>query len=349
MIDVPLRRVCIVMMSAVGDAVHVLPVINALKRHSPGAHITWILQPGPAALVRGHRSVDEILIFDRSKGIRAFAEIRRALASRDFDLVINLQVYFKAGIVTQFTRARVKLGFDRARARDFNWLFTTHRIPPHEPQHVQDQYFEFLTALGVPHEPVEWDLGPYPDERAWQREFFSRFERPTASLVVATSKPQKDWLPERWAQVVDVLWHDFDLQPVLVGGRSAREIHAEHAIMQSARQRPHSALGSGLRNLVGILDGSALVLSPDTGPLHMAVALDRPVVSLLGYTNPKRTGPYRKFHDLIIDAYGDEGEAYPISMENRPDRMGRIEVRDVLDRVERWRSAYQSAVSAPKS
>jgi heptosyltransferase I len=349
MIDVPLRRVCIVMMSAVGDAVHVLPVINALKRHSPGAHITWILQPGPAALVRGHRSVDEILIFDRSKGIRAFAEIRRALASRDFDLVINLQVYFKAGIVTQFTRAQVKLGFDRARARDFNWLFTTHRIPPHEPQHVQDQYFEFLTALGVPHEPVEWDLGPRPDERAWQHEFFSRFDRPTASLVVATSKPQKDWLPERWAQVVDALWHDFDLQPVLVGGRSARELHAEQAIMQHARQRPHSALGSGLRNLVGILDGSALVLSPDTGPLHMAVALDRPVVSLLGYTNPKRTGPYRKFHDLIIDAYGDEGETYPISMENRPDRMGRIGVRDVLDRVERWRSAYQSAVSAPKS
>jgi heptosyltransferase I len=119
--------------------------------------------------------------------------------------------------------------------------------------------------------------------------------------------------------------------------------------MQHARQRPHSALGSGLRHLVGILDGSALVLSPDTGPLHMAVALDRPVVSLLGYTNPKRTGPYRKFHDLIIDAYGDEGEAYPITMENRPDRMARIGVRDVLDRVERWRSAYQSAVSAPKS
>jgi heptosyltransferase I len=81
----------------------------------------------------------------------------------------------------------------------------------------------------------------------------------------------------------------------------------------------------------------------------MAVALDRPVVSLLGYTNPKRTGPYRKFHDLIIDAYGDAGEDYPISMENRPDRMSRIAVRDVLDRVERWRATYQSAVIAPNS
>ena len=349
MIDVPLRRVCIVMMSAVGDAVHVLPVINALKRHSPGVHITWILQPGPATLVRGHRSVDEILIFDRAKGLRAFTDIRGELASREFDLVINLQVYFKAGIVTRFTRATVKLGFDRARARDFNWLFTTDRIPPHTPQHVQDQYLEFLTALGVPYDPIEWDLGPWSDERAPQREFFSRFDRPTAAIVVATSKPQKDWIPERWAEVIDALWHDFALQPVLVGGRSPRELHAKQVIMQSARQRPHSALGSGLRNLVGILDGSALVLSPDTGPLHMAVALDRPVISLLGYTNPKRTGPYRKFHDLIIDVYGDAGEAYPISMENRPDRMGRISVRDVLDRVERWRTAYSAAVSGPKS
>jgi heptosyltransferase I len=348
MIDVPLRRVCIVMMSAVGDAVHVLPVINALKRHSPGVHITWILQPGPATLVRGHRSVDEILIFDRANGLRAFTDIRGELASREFDLVINLQVYFKAGVVTQFTRAGVKLGFDRARARDFNWLFTTDRIPPHAAQHVQDQYLEFLTALGVPPEPVEWDLGPWSDERAAQRDIFSRFDRPTSAIVVATSKPQKDWIPERWAEVVDALWHDFELQPVLVGGRSPRELHAEQVIMQAARQRPHSALGSGLRNLVGILDGSALVLSPDTGPLHMAVALDRPVISLLGYTNPKRTGPYRKFHDLIIDAYGDAGETYPISMENRPDRMSRIAVRDVLDRVERWRVAYSATVNGPK-
>jgi heptosyltransferase I len=108
-------------------------------------------------------------------------------------------------------------------------------------------------------------------------------------------------------------------------------------------------LGSGLRNLVAILDGSSLVLAPDTGPLHVAVALDRPVISLMGYTNPKRTGPYRKFHDLIIDAYGEPGENYPIGMENRVDRMPRITVRDVLDRVARWQTVYQSARSGPKS
>lgn len=341
--NVRLERIGIVMMSAVGDAVHVLPVINALKRHAPDCHITWVLQPGPATLVRGHRSVDEIVLFDRTRGWRAFADIRRELSHRPFDVVIDLQVYFKAGIVTAFTRSPVKLGFDRARARDLNWLLTTHRIPPHAGQHVQDQYLEFLEALAVPHEKLDWDLGPWPAERDWQREFFARLDRPAAAIVVATSKPQKDWLPERWAEVADALYHDFGLQPVLVGGRSERELAAERVILGRSRARPVSALGSGLRNLVGILEGSALALSPDTGPLHMAVALDRPVVSLMGYTNPKRTGPYRRFHDLIVDAYGDPGERYGVTMENRPDRMQRITVNDVLERVALWRERYATA------
>lgn len=343
MIDVPLQRICVVMMSAVGDAVHTLPVINALKRHAPRARITWILQPGPAMLVAGHRAVDEILPFDRARGWRAFADARRDLATRRFDLVIDLQVYLKAGFVTALTRAPVKLGFDRARARDMNWLFTSHKIAPHAPQHVQDQYFEFLAALGIDAEPVEWSLGPLPTERPWQREFYADVERPAAPIVIATSKPEKDWLPERWAEVVDVLYHDFELQPILVGGQSARERNAERVILDRARHVPISALGSGLRRLVAILDGASLVLTPDTGPLHVAVALDRPVISLMGYTNPKRTGPYRRFHDLMIDAYGEPGEDYPISMETRPGRMARIQVRDVLERVERWRQRYRSA------
>lgn len=336
----PLDRVCIVMMSAVGDAVHVLPVVAALKRANPSMHLTWVLQPGPATLVRGHPLVDEIILFDRAAGLRGFVEVRRELHARRFDLVINLQVYFKAGIITSFTHAPVKLGFDRARARDFNWLFTTDRIAPHAMQHVQDQYFEFCDWLGVPHEPVEWGLGPWRDEREWQRDFYSRLDRPAAPVVVATSKPDKDWPPERWAGVCDALYADFGMQPVLVGGRSPREEHAERVILDRARHKPLTALGSGLRKLVSIFDGAALVLSPDTGPLHISVALDRPVVSLIGYSNPKRVGPYRKFRDLMIDAYGDPGEDYPVTMENRTGRMGRISVRDVLDKVELWKARY---------
>lgn len=337
-------NICIVMMSAVGDAVHVLPVINALKRENPAVRITWVLQPGPATLVRGHRSVDDIIIFDRSRGLRAFADAAAQMSRRRFDLVINLQVYFKAGIVTGFTRAPIKLGFDRARARDMNWLFTNRKIPASGVKHVQDQYFEFLYAMGVSPEPVDWDLGPWPHEREWQRQFVGSIDRPIASIVVATSKPEKDWIPERWAEVADALHERFGMQVVLVGGRSNRELAAERIVMERATHQPLSTLGSGLRNLVSILDASALVLSPDTGPLHMTVALNRPVISLMGYTNPKRTGPYRRFHDLIIDAYGNPGEDYPISMENRVGRMERIQTRDVLEKIEMWRDRYSGGV-----
>ena len=338
-----LDRVCIVMMSAVGDAVHVLPVLSALRKYHPATAVTWILQPGPATLVRGHPDISEILLFERGNGLRAFNEIRRQLSTRRFDLALALQVYLKAGMITRMVKAPVKLGFDMARARDMNWVFTNAQIPPHAMQHVQDQYLEFLDALGVPHGPPDWNLGPWPHERGQQRERLQDFSRPIAPIVVATSKPQKDWLPERWAAVCDVLYGDFGLQPVLVGGRSDRELDAARVIMRTARVPVTSALGSGLRGLVQLIDGAALVLSPDTGPLHVTVALNRPVVSLIGYSNPKRVGPYRRFQDLMLDAYGEPGEDYPISMENRLDRMPRITVADVLSRVERWKSDYAAS------
>lgn len=328
------------LMSAAGDVVHALPLVTALKRQRPECTITWILQPMPATMVRGHPCVDEIIEFDRSLGPRAFTDVGSRLRKHKFDLLIDLQVYFKAGIVTALADATVKLGFDRKRARDLNWLFTNRKIPPHPIQHVQDQYLEFLEYLEVPYSPLEWNIGPWAAERPWQSEWITRFERPVAAIVVATSKPEKDWLPERWAAVCDALYHDFGLQPVLVGGRSARELDAERIIKERASVPVLSELGSGLRKLISMLDASALVLAPDTGPLHMAVAMNRPAISLLGYTNPKRTGPYRRFHDLMIDAYADDGEIYVPTMENRPGRMPRITVDDVLKRVEVWRERY---------
>ena len=337
-----INSVCIVMMSAVGDAVHVLPVINSIKRAHPEARITWVLQTGPASLVRGHPAVDEIVTFDRKRGLRAFADVRNELTRRRFDLLIDFQVYLKAGIVTALSGAPVRLGFDRARARDLNWLFTNQRIPASPVKHVQDQYFEFLSELGIPHHPVTWNLGPWPSELDWQREWVSRIERPFAAIVVGSSKVAKDWIPERWAAVCDVLEKAYDVQPVLVGGDSERETEAAAQISAAAARPPIIALGSGLRRLVSILDASSLVIAPDTGPLHMAVALDRPVISLIGYSDPRRTGPYRQFHDLMIDAYHAPGEKSPVSMKTRTGRMQKIQVADVESRLEIWNERYRA-------
>jgi heptosyltransferase I len=338
----PIASICIVMMSAVGDAVHVLPVINAIKRQHASSRITWVLQPAPASLVRGHPAVDDIVTFDRTRGWRAFADVRGELSRRRFDLLLDLQVYFKAGIITALSGAPVRLGFDRARARDLNWLFTNRRIPARPVQHVQDQYFEFLSELGIPADPVTWNLGPWPGELDWQREWVSHVERPFAVIVVGSSKRAKDWIPERWAAVCDLLETNYGIQPVLVGGPSEREADAAARISATARRPPISALGSGLRRLVSILDASSLVLALDTGPVHMAVALDRPVISLIGYSDPRRTGPYRQFHDLIIDAYHDAGENAPVSMETRLDRMQKIQVADVASRLELWNERYRA-------
>jgi heptosyltransferase I len=340
------RRICIVMLTALGDAVHVLPVVMAFKRHAPGTHITWIAQPAAAALIRGHPAVDEVLVFDRSRGWRAFLDMRRTLAAHAFDAVLLLQPYLKAALLATFAPAPLKVGIDRSRAADASWLATPARLPRRPLGHMQDQFLEFAEYFGVPTEPLTWDLGPWVDERAAQRTFFAGIERPVASIVVGTSKAEKDWIPERWAEVCDALVERYGLQPVLVGGRSARELVAERIIMDRARHKPVSALGSGVRPLVGILDRSALVLSPDTGPLHMSVALDRPTVSLIGYADPRRTGPYRRFHDLMIDAFHDPGESGPVTNERRHDRMSRIAVADVLTRVEVWKQRYDSR---PKS
>lgn len=345
------RSILVVMMSAVGDAVQVLPVVNALRRTFPDTHITWVLQPGPHSLVRGHGAVDRFVLFRRPRGLAPSSSIgpflettsnlREMAASRPgghFDLLLALQVYLKAGLIAALAPARVKLGFDRARARDLNWLFTTHRIPPNPAgaAHIQDQYFEFLRHLGVDPEPLEYGLEITAEERDTQRRFFGSLDRPACAVVVATSDPRKNWVPEGYARVLDGLRTDFGLLPVIVGGLSPAETRMAGEIRARVREEVIDARADDLRRVLWLLDGSALVISPDTGPLHMARALEVPVVGLFGFTNPKRSGPYRLFQDLVVDGYARvPGEEYGVSTERRPGGMARITTSMVLEKVHR--------------
>jgi heptosyltransferase I len=341
------QDICIMMMSAMGDAVHVLPVVNALKRRWPETRITWVLQPVPQRLVEHHPAVHEFVRFRRRRGWRglsSFVQTGRALRGRRFDVLLALQVYFKAGVLTGLARSRMKLGFDVARARDLNWLFTTDRIPARPTSHVQDQYFEFLHHLGVEPEPVEWGLVITEEERAAQAAFFGELDRPAAALVVGTSKAEKNWPPERFARLAAALEADFGLRPVIVGGPSAAEQAAADQIRRLSGARIVDALGDDVRRLLWLLDGSALVVSPDTGPLHVARALEVPVVGLYGYTNPKRYGPYRKYEELLVDGYARyPEEGYPCNAMHRPEGMGRVTVEAVLERVELAATTYLRA------
>jgi len=339
------ESVVIVLLSAIGDVVHGMPVATSLRRAWPDTRIHWVIQPVGHALVAPHPAVNEFHLFDRKSGLAGFTDFRRRMVGRSFDLALGLQVYMKAGVLTAMLPAVRKLGFDRARARDLNWLFTTERIPAHEPQHVQDQYFEFLTCLDVPI-AREWEFGFSERELEARDRFFEPLDRPTLAVVLRTTRPGKNWPLDRYARVLEIAESDLGLRPVLIGSRAPAESAAAEELMRLTRARPVNALENDLRRLAWILDGADFALSPDTGPLHISVALGTPTVSLFGYTDPKRVGPYRRFRDLVIDRYTCEGEDTP-SMEFRPGNMERITVDDVAAKLEEAMRRYGSDGTGP--
>lgn len=353
-------RVCIVLLTGLGDVVHGLPIATALKRADPGRHVTWVAEPMPAQILDPHPAVDQVVRFRRRDGWRGVAALRTALqaARRQvpggrFDLTLNLNVYFKSAWPVLLSGAPHRLGFERGRARDGVWLASNDHLAPGPRQHTQDMFLEFLTHLGVPFTPpaapADWGITFTDAERAAQRAWrAARSGRPVAALVPASAVAAKDWAPDRWAAVADALVADHGFEVVLVGGPGARETAAARAVADAARHPLTWAMGDGVRRVAWVLDTAALVLAPDTGPLHIARALGRPVIGLFGHTNPWRVGPYRAFEDLWVDAYTEPGTAPDPSRFDPPpgDRMAAITVDAVLDRVERAVARYGAASTA---
>jgi len=359
----PARRVCVVLLTGLGDVVHGLPLVTALKRDDPERHVTWVAEPMPAQILDPHPAVDQVVRYRRRDGWRGVVALRRALAEArrrapggGFDLTLNLNVYFKAAWPVLFSGAPHRLGFERGRAKDGVWLASNHHLPPGPRRHTQDMFLEFLAYLGVPFAPpsapADWGITFTSDERRAQHEWVAeRSGRPRAALVPASAVAAKDWPPERWAAVADVLAGDHGYEVVLAGGPGARETAAARAVADAARHPLTWAMGDGVRRLAWVLDASALVLAPDTGPLHIARALGRPVVGLFGHTNPWRVGPYRAFEDLWVDAYTEPGaEPDPSRFDPPPgDRMAAITVDAVLERVARAVARYGARDGAPRA
>lgn len=339
----PPRSICVVLLTGLGDVVNGLPLVNALKAHWPECRITWVVEPMPSGILTPHPSVDEVVVYRKARGVRGVLELRRALAGRSFDLTLNLNVYLKSVWPTLLSGAPDRLGFDRARSFEGVWLASNHRLAPRPRAHTLDMFLEFLDALDIPQSEPEWGIPLTSEERSAQEAFFAEMEgRRVVALVPASANDRKDWLPERFAEVVDILEHDLGLQTVLVGGPGERETGLAREIVTRARARPRWGLGDGVRRLLWLLGGCDLVIAPDTGPVHIARALEVPVIGLYGHTNPWRVGPYRKFEELWVDRYTDPGEAPdPSRFDPKLGRMEEISTADVIERVERALATYR--------
>ncbi len=328
-------RICVVLLTGLGDVVHGLPIVNALKRAWPQSHITWVVEPMPSGILRPHPSVDEVIVFHKQAGWQGVRRLRAELRHRSFDIALNFNIYFKSVFPTFFSRARRRIGFDRGRARDGVWLFANEHLQPGPRRHTQDLFLEFLDVLRIPAEPLQWLIPLTESEQREQESFFRELrDRPVVGVVAASANQRKDWPADRYPALVDALVSDFNAHVVLLGGPGAREQGIARSIMEQARHRPLWALGDSIRKLTWLIDGCRLLIAPDTGPVHIARALEVPVIGLYGHTNPWRVGPYRKYEDLWIDRYNEPGAAPDASIADpRHGRMELIGVADVLEKV----------------
>jgi heptosyltransferase I len=340
-------------MGGIGDAVHGLPIVNALKRDDPDRHITWVTPPEPVPLLQSHTAVDQLVAFDRKRRVRGVAELWRQLRPHRFDLVLNFGRYLKTALPTFFSRAPHKICYARDWSRDLVWLLANHHMPrPQETDHRQDQLLQFIEYIGVSPEPIEWQITLSENERSKRDESLGRFSgRPLVGVVVSSGRTHKDWPTDRFACVASVLEKDFGCQLMLLGGPGSHELKRAREVAEKTGAQVEWALGPDLRQLIYLIDGCDLVIAPDTGPLHIARALDTPVIGIYANTDPTTEGPYRAFEDLWVDRYNYDGPNQPTEEKfigAQEGRMTLISVSDVLEKVERAMASYARKFSTNK-
>lgn len=328
-------RICVVLLTGLGDVVHGLPVVNAIKRAWPHAHITWVVEPMPSGILRPHPSVDEVIIFHKKLGARGVKQLGREMRHRQFDLCLNFNIYFKSIWPTIFARAPRRIGFGRDRSRDGVWLAANEHLPRGPRRHTQDMFLEFLDVLRIAPEPMQWLIPITETERLEQETFFEKLrDRPVIGVVSASANRKKDWPAERYPALVDALVERFNAHVVLIGGPGEHEQSVAREIMAQAHNQPAWGLGDSIRRLVWLIDGCTLIIAPDTGPVHIARALEVPVVGLYGHTNPWRVGPYQKYQELWIDKYSDPGQPPdPSLFDPKHGRMELITTADIVAKV----------------
>lgn len=341
------RRVGIVCLTGIGDVVHALPLARDLKRDDPSREVVWVGEPAPAEVVRNHPDVDRVVVFRKGAGWRGVRELRAAFRDDRCDLTLNLMRYLKGAIAATATRAPVRLGLPPSKTRDGARWFNTQALAEGPWQHTQDLFLRFREPLGLPSDaPVTWGIRFTDEEIAERDRYFTPLraasQGPVVGLVLGTANASKDWPAEHYAPLAQALVSDFGATVVLVGGPSDRERHAAEGI-RAAGVSVEDRLGDSVRAMMWHVDGVDLLVSPDTGPLHLAHALETPVVGLFGHTNPWRVGPWRRYRELVIDRYTDPDEAPdPSRYDPRDRRMEQISVADVVEAVESGLTRYGS-------
>jgi len=340
--DHPPQNVCLLRLSAIGDTCHAAAALRALEAAWPGTHFTWIIGKLEARLMSAILPRIEFITFDKSAMTRELLRLRGLLSGRRFDLALDLQIALRASLVSTLVHSPIKLGFDRSRARELQWLFTNARIAPASREHVLDSFMGFVRACGVEPGPPAWDIKLPPQALDYAARIIPD-GRPTLVISPCSSHPARNWTAERYAEVADHAATVHGLHVVLAGGRSPEERRMGAAIASRAKAPIVNQIGEDtLPELLGLLARATVLLSPDSGPAHMATMVGLPVIGLYACTRSARAGPYYsrqwcvdRYEEAARREFGKPAAALPWTRKiERAGVMELIEVADVTHRLD---------------
>lgn len=328
----PLRHVCLLRLSAIGDTCHALAALRALQAAWPQTQFTWIIGNLEARLMTVLLPEIEFITFDKNSMLAELWRLRRVLRGRRFDLLLDMQLSFRASLISGLIRAPIKLGFDRPRARELQWWFTNAHIAPARSEHVLDSFMGFVRACGIEPGAPRWDLTLPAESLEYARGVIPD-QRPTLIISPCSSHAARNWSAERYAAVADYAANVHHMRVVLVGGRSAIEADMGAAIVAAARTPIVNKIGKDtLPQLLGLLSKGRALLSPDSGPAHMATMVGLPVIGLYAATNPARVGAYYS-RSWCVDKYDEAAQKYRGKPAARLAWTAKIEHSGVMDLI----------------
>ena len=287
----PPRSLCLLRLSALGDVTHVVPLLRRLQDAWPDLRPSWIIG-GLEHRLLGDLPGVEFIVYDKRGGMAALRQLRAALHGRRYDALLQLQVALRANLLSMLVPARRRIGYDRARSRDGHGLFVRERIPARSGQHVLEAIGSFAEVLGLEPQPPRWDI-PIPDAAHAFAAQALPGRQPTLLLSPCASHPLRNWLPERYAALADHAVAGHGWRVVLCGGRSEAERRMADAVLGHMQHPALDLVGKDtLKQLLALLARADLVVTPDSGPMHMANAVGTKVLGLHAASNPQRSGPY---------------------------------------------------------
>lgn len=290
-------KMLIIKPSSLGDIIHALPFLKAVKDRFPDASVDWAVSKNLRGILEDNPLINELIVFDKDswksiKNIprtsRDISRLRKTLKSRHYDIVVDLQGLLRSGLISLSTHSPLKVGF--ADAREGSRFLYNRKVAVNGIAHAVDKNLAVAKAIGAAAERVEFPLSIDDKSRRKIKKLLGNVKE--YILILPSARwASKIWPSENFAALISKI----TIPSVIAGSGADKEICKEitDSLSGKTQNKMINLCGeTSLKELAALIEGARAVVSNDSGPMHIAAALNRPVIALFGPTDPSKTGPY---------------------------------------------------------